>query len=325
MGKRSKDYTLIVRLKGPGTREGRVPLSDLVELGKHVQAAVERVARALSSRAVSQGRRPKLKEIKAECALEVVAMNEGSFELVLDVRRRQQTEFAGMSRGEEATEALVDGLAAFERGGTGLPLGYDTGVLHSVRDIGRVLKDGIDSVEFETKKHRARGKLNYGRALQERVVRLIREPITNERTVEGRLLMADFKRLGTKCRVHPPSGLPVPCTFGEDMMDTVQELLRRNVRVTGEAQTDPDTGRIRSIAIADIEFITEGEEAFEEVTAEEFWEETGLSELAEEQGVQPVARLEDVLGRGVGLWDSDEDFDDFLRIVGEGRQDGESA
>ena len=84
-----------------------------------------------------------------------------------------------MSLGQQAAEALVDGFAALSGRGTALPLGYDAGVLHSVRDIGHILKEGINSIEFETKKRRADRKQNYDCAFKEKVVRRIREPITS--------------------------------------------------------------------------------------------------------------------------------------------------
>ena len=117
----------------------------------------------------------------------------------------------------------------------------------------------------------------------------------------------------------------VLCTFGEDMVDAVHEFLRRNVRVTGEATVEPDSDRIRSIAIADIEPVTEGEDAFEGVTAEEFWQEKDLDQLAEEQDVHPLGRLEDVLGRGASLWDDDGGFDEFLGGIYQRRHDRKSS
>jgi hypothetical protein len=58
--------------------------------------------------------------------------------------------------------------------------------------------------------------------------------------------------------------------------------------------------------------------------ASPFWRKKELAELVEAQGVRPVARLEDLLGKGAELWDSDENFERFLddlarRRRGEGR------
>jgi hypothetical protein len=324
--KTETDYTLILRLKGAATRQGRVPLSDLVELCRHVQLAVERVGRVLRGQDDSQRPGPKPRDIRAECMLEVVALNKGSFEVVLDVPRPGQQKLEGMQLGEEAAGALVAGLRALGNGGTALPVGFDAGVLYSVRDIGHVLRDGIESIEFEAGKRKATQRLRYSydRSFKERMVRSICEPITNERVVEGRLLMADFKLSARRCRIHPPSGRYVGCTFAADMMDTVQEFLRRNVRVTGEAQIDTETNQIKSLAISDIEPVAEGEEGFEGITAEDFWQEKSIDQLAEEQGVRPVERLDDVLGRHADLWGSDDEFERFVNGIYERRR-GEAS
>jgi len=316
------DYTLTVRLTGAATDQGRVALRDLVELGRHVQLCVERVGRVLVGQSHSQrpGRKPK--EVKAECTLDVVGFEKGSVVLKLDVRRQGQDKLEGMHLGEEAVQTLVAGMHALGNGGTARPVGYDAGVLHSVRDVGHILRDGIETIEFETGKRKATRQLRhtYDRSFQERVVRRIREPITNGRVVEGRLLMADFKLSARRCRVHPPSGRAVDCTFGEDIMDTVQEFLRRNVRVTGEAQIEPETDQIKSLAISDIEPVTEGEEGFQDITAEDFWQEKSVDQLAEEQGVRPVERLDDVLGRHADLWESDDEFERFVNGIYERRR-----
>ena len=65
--------------------------------------------------------------------------------------------------------------------------------------------------------------------------------------------------------------------------------------------------------------------AFSRVSPDPFWQAKSLDELAEEQGVRPVERMEDVFGRGASLWDSDEEFEEFLAGIEERRHDGSSA
>ncbi len=55
---------------------------------------------------------------------------------------------------------------------------------------------------------------------------------------------------------------------------------------------------------------------------DEFWRERSLEDLISEQGVAVVGRLEDVLGRGATLWESEHEFDEFLRNVRERRHEG---
>ena len=46
-----------------------------------------------------------------------------------------------------------------------------------------------------------------------------------------------------------------------------------------------------------------------------------LEELAREQRVSPVKMLEDVLGKGADLWESDEELDQFLADIANRRHD----
>lgn len=45
-----------------------------------------------------------------------------------------------------------------------------------------------------------------------------------------------------------------------------------------------------------------------------------VEDLAREQGIKPITRLEDVLGKGKGLWKSDEEFEQFLADIYEQRR-----
>jgi hypothetical protein len=56
-----------------------------------------------------------------------------------------------------------------------------------------------------------------------------------------------------------------------------------------------------------------------------FWRQKSIEELAREQGVKPVTRWEDVFGRGVDLWESDEEFERFVSGICERRRAEESA
>jgi hypothetical protein len=96
----------------------------------------------------------------------------------------------------------------------------------------------------------------------------------------------------------------------------VYEHLRNYVRLTGEAQEDPVTGKISSITITDIEPVAVEGIEFESFSAEAFWREESLEQLAADQAVQPLQRLEDVLGRGAELWADNEDFETFLAATG---------
>jgi hypothetical protein len=320
MNSNQVDPLLIVRANGPATKDGRIALQDLLQLGKHIQAAVERVARVLVGQADSRkpGRKPK--QIEASCPLEVVALNRGSFEIALDLPRDK---FENMDLGVEAVERLLEGIKAIRADGEALPTGYDTGVLHSLKDLGGILGRGIDEIELESRTQRVRQKFSYDRNVHGRIVSKIRGPVTALRTLEGRLLMADFRHDAERCRIHPPTGHPVECQFDESMEETVYEYLRSFVRITGETREDPATGRITSVIIKDIEPVAMEGRDFEMISAEAFWQEKSLEQLAAEQNVAPIQRLEDLLGKGSDLWTDEDDFEAFL-AASKGVQDKET-
>lgn len=304
-----REPVLTLRAKGPATEGGRIVLSDLLQLGKNIQTAVERVARVLVGQADSRkpGRKPK--EILSSCPLEVVALRCGSFEIALDLPRDK---FENMDLGVAAIEKLVGGMESVATNGELLPPGYDAGVLHSLKDMGRVIGRGIDEIEVETRTQRLKRSFTFDREFHGRITAKIRGPVTRLRAIEGRLLMADFRSDAERCRIHPPVGDPVICQFDEALEETVYEYLRSFVRVTGETREDPATGRISSIMIKDIEPISLEGTDFEKITADEFWREIPLEQLAREQGVTPVRQFEDVWGKGSDLWADAEDFEAFL-------------
>ncbi len=55
--------------------------------------------------------------------------------------------------------------------------------------------------------------------------------------------------------------------------------------------------------------------------AEGFWQEKTLEQLAAEQGVKPIARLEEVLGKGADLWENDLDFENFVQGIYDRRRE----
>lgn len=56
-------------------------------------------------------------------------------------------------------------------------------------------------------------------------------------------------------------------------------------------------------------------EVFEITSIEEFWQDKTLEQLATEQSVSPIRQLEDVLGKGAELWETDEAFNGFLLSI----------
>lgn len=315
-----RDVPLRVRLTGPGVPEGRILLSDLVKFGRELQTAVDRVARVLSGEAVSArpGRRPE--SIRSACALEVVAIEAGSFELALDFRR-DQAALPGMDMGEAALEKLVAGIHGVAANEEALPAGYDEGVLAAWREAGAVFAHGVDAIEFHLRTSTGRIDAAYDSGVHRRVVERIQGPVHNRRTVEGRLLMADFKEARFKCRVHPPIGSAVECDFDEKLEEAVYDNLRAFVRVTGEAEEDPETKRIKRLKIADIEPL-EVETAVGSISPEDFWRDATVEDLAASQGVLLPQDVDQGVGEAADLWENDADFEAFVGGIYQRRREG---
>src|SRR5437870_12978188 len=66
-------------------------------------------------------------------------------------------------------------------------------------------------------------------------------------TVDGYLEMADFKPRDQKCRIEPPIGAAITCTFTSDLENSVGALVRKPVRITGEATFPPNSDKIEVI------------------------------------------------------------------------------
>ena len=151
-----------------------------------------------------------------------------------------------------------------------------------------------------------------------RIQERIKGPQTNIRTIEGRLLMADFKEHGTRCRVHPSAGEPVLCLFDEEQKDEVLEDILQYVRIVGEAKEDPLTGKIASIKIHDIERLEDREGEAADLLPQgtpisrDFWESPTLDELAQAQNVKPMMDVSALFGTWPGEMD-----DGFEKVIDE--------
>ena len=118
--------------------------------------------------------------------------------------------------------------------------------------------------------------------------------------------MADFKEQEHKCRIHPPIGQPIVCSFDEGQEDQIYESLRKPVRVTGTARINPNSGKIEELHIETIGIV---EQLL--VGARDFFTGRSIEQLAEMQGVKPLEKP-NVLAGG---WPADQDIDAFLEEI----------
>ena len=317
---------LKIRFDGDAVGPGKIPVSHLLIFLSNLNKALQRTGRVLlgAGDSVCRGQPPH--NITEEVKLDLVLLTHGSSAAVLGFERRQESpSFPAMDFGLEILEKAIGGLEAVQKDEAegGLPTGYDPGVLMAWRDVGKLFSQGIDKIEFtfnhQEKTVQTRFTPNGVSRIQER----IKGPQINIRTIEGRLLMADFKEHGTRFRVHPSVGDPVLCLFDEGQKDEVLENILQYVRIVGEAKEDPVSQKITNIKIHDIECLEDRQDEAADLLPQgtpilrAFWESPTLEDLARSQNVQPMADVRALFGTWPG-----EENDGFEAVIDELRHPG---
>jgi|SRR5579863_7404 len=301
--KRSKPL-LKLRVEGPGIHAGRISIPDLVQICLSAQSIVHRQAEALSGQRTLR-RGPVTADVKQECTLELIGVSRGSVALSFDLAKSQLSMTPTL-----ALAALSEVACVIEALGADTDRDVDPGVLDSLNSLGDVFdRNSIQKIEWLVPKRdgkRKRLTAEYNKKVRERVIKRLKAPEHETQTIEGTLEMADFKESDEKCRVHPPIGNPVSCTFDKDMEDDIYAMLRRPVQVRGEASLDPHTKKIEFIHIREINPLDPLA-----VGAAAFLAPHSLEELAKLQGVKPLENI-NVLAGG---FPDDENLDEFLDDV----------
>lgn len=320
---------LEIRFDGSAIGPGKISVSHLLRFLDNLNKAFHRVSRVLAGNSESLRKGRLRRSIESAVELELVSLTEDGQAAVLGFERRQvephrlemdldQT-VPEVDFGQTILKTTIEGLNAVQENETteALPAGYDLGVLTAWLEAGKVLGQGIDKVSFTLNRREKaiQSALTLNGLVQ--VQRHIKHPQPNVQTIEGRLLMADFKEDEPRCRMHPSVGKPIPCLFDETQKDEVLEKLVRYVRIVGEAKEDPMSGRIASIKVHEIESLENPKEdatdlSLQKKVSQEFWHSPNLEELARSQDVQPMADIRAIFG----TWPGEED-DGFEAAVDE--------
>ena len=312
---------LMIRFDGPAVGPGKIPVTHLMRFLKNLNKALQRTGRILhgESESIRRGRQPR--GITDEVALDMVLLTHASPSAVLGFEKRQRQEsLPGMDFGTEIIEKTITGLEQIQEEIETLPVGYNAGTLMAWRDAGILFSQGIERIEFTLNHRDVPVKIPFTPNGFKRIQERIKGPQINIRTIEGRLLMADFKEHGTRCRVHPSVGEPVLCLFDDEQKDEVLDDILHYVRIVGEAKEDPVTSKISSIKIHDIERLEDRENEFIELLPQgtpisrDFWESPSLEELAQAQYVKPMTNVRTLFGTWPGsVNDGFEEAVDELR------------
>lgn len=286
----TKPLTLSLKLDGPLVEEHRLPLSELLRVGKQLRDSLRDVAVVLTHHGPSGTAGRAKKAIENSIDLRVVAgPRQGSFVLELET----PTEVAqdqdplptdlGPALAERTVVTFLDGLEALDEESDHLPAGFDRGVLRAVVLFRTALKKGVTEIALRSSHN---GSTNTAKITSERLDvadRLIKKPIKAEAVAEGVLQMVDFGSL--ECRIDRPDLPGISVYFDEKERDRVHEAVRQYVRVTGEGQFEPDRNEPTKIWASSIEVVRESLQ----LDVRAFWRDADIAQLADEQSAVTYA------------------------------------
>ncbi len=306
-----------VKLEGKAIGSGRIGVSHLLRLLESLNKAFLRCGQVLQGETDSTRKGSKGKRLKEELSLELVQLTHGSPSTVLGFDRKQsQPNFPELDIGLSTIEYSINGLNEVQGSGSSMPHGFDTGVLMAWRDLGVLLEDDVNQIEITLNHRDIPISTKIDCIGYQNIQNRIKGPSVNTRTIEGRLLMADFKEHGTRCRIHPSVGEPVICLFDEEQKEEVLDDITKFVRIIGEAIEDPLSGRITSIKIRDIKKLDDKNEVAVDLLPSgkplpsNFWTSLSMDELAFAQGVTPLSNIESLFNSWPG--EVDDGFEESI-------------
>ncbi|MGI8741567.1 MAG: hypothetical protein ACR2NN_03145 [Bryobacteraceae bacterium] len=244
--------------------------------------------------------------IRHECTLELIAIKKGSTTLQFDFAKPQLPLDLDIDRfGIEVVGELANTIKLLGNGRSSTRQ-IEPGVLQGLYGLGSASKtNGISDLEWIAPKAGTRKRVAapLNEVVRERVAERLSSPRKEPGFVDGILDMADFKPKDRRCRIDPAIGASVTCTFDAEFSDRVQALMRKPVRVIGEATVPPYTNRIETLHIQEIALL-----ASLSVGEGNFFAQSSISQLAQAQNVKAVKDVS-VL---VGGFPDEENIDNFL-------------
>lgn len=301
--KRKSSPILQLKLRGPGVARGRIAVPDLIKICQEAQNVINKQAEAMKGRkTIHLG--PTSGTIQQECTLELIGIKKGSTTLQFGLAKPQiPFEF----KEEFGVNVVAEVAATIRSLGSRKPRTIDPGLLLSVYELSGVVEggrvSGIRWVAAQRNGHKRASSAPITKTVRERAASRLSHPQKAIVYVDGILDMADFKPKERKCRIDPPIGVSIMCVFEPERENEIYQLLRKPVRVKGEATLQPYTDRIECVHIDEIS-------ALPSLSLGEgnFFTRSSIAELAEIQNVKPLTDPS-VLAGGIP---NDQDVDEFL-------------
>lgn len=253
-GKMSITQSLLtIHLHGPKVEQGRILLSDFIQIVQKTQLAVKRVALNIlkKPKELGPGRLPK--DIEKSCGLELLSVTQGSVEVQLDLATREKELFEEYKLGEKAIETVITGIDFIEKEPLSIPPNFDQGVLIALDELGRNLHPRkIENIEFKLRKKQQIVKTKYDTNLHKRVYQLLQKPTEGMTNLRGILLELNLEK--QTCQIYPTENEYVRCEYEEGLEPLLMEALKGYVQVSGEAKflpykTLPEKLKIRYLQI----------------------------------------------------------------------------
>lgn len=240
--KQKSDQKPILRLKidGPGMRKGRVPIPELILVCKEAQNAINKQAEVLRNRkTIHPG--PTAQNIQDECTLELIGIHGNSpTTLDFDLRKPQRSLDFSEELGATAIREVATTISGLRKKNVD---GFDPGVLLRLYSLTAAISPKlikrIDWITPSHNGHRPKISATITKTVRENVAKRLSSPRKAPVEVDGVLEMADFKKEEFKCRIDPPIGTPVLCTFDPQRADEIYDLLRKYVRAKGTGTIHP--------------------------------------------------------------------------------------
>ncbi len=251
------DVIINASLNGPAVEQGGIEWRRLVQFGEALQKAIDRMAYSIEK---EQGARRKFNEVLADTKLRLLDTKHGSFEMTMNFIRPPVLYEDYYDIASSSAVKLVAGLDLLRAGqDESLPDGYDQGVLVVLQEFGRLLSHGVESIDLSvtTKSRDVSGVFdNQTYAI---VKQSIIEPEEKIAAVTGHLLMVNFGREKYRCHLYQTDDQYISCTFDEDVVDAVNDAVRRLVNAVGIAIIDPVTDEISTLHIKRIIVLDESD------------------------------------------------------------------
>jgi len=288
---------IIATFEGQAVAQGRVGVDEFVRVVGSIQDALRHAGEEVAS-GRGRHRGPIAKSIAGQCVLELVRVETGSFSAVMELSAKEQPPLFDI--GEEAIDALLDGIEDVSRGAEGegkLP----ASVLPDIERIVERLGNGLDAIDLRGGREAKTVSLS-ARTAQALERYRPAPPPKRRATVIGRLREVDFK--DHTAEIYDASETMVRVAFSPEQERAFKAAAMLRVEVEGPAQTDL-SGAVRTIEAEQLQ------SSEEEVG--EFWQPFRIEEVAARTGVRPVRALKEL--QRIAFWPEEEDADEAVREI----------